>query len=179
MLFWGLWQRAQNNKKRTTWQSETLLKTSWDFSKLLLALLCHQLGELFILARLKICLPSVPFYSSAGLMFNVSVLMASSAYSTMTISTSGNQQKQWRRETLAAWMPSKQAFIWITCSVAYKLENGCEESSFFFFFSNLLKKLQKLRAIMVSSLCHLSGTLSKYMSVTYLCDTTAVFMIFI
>lgn len=53
-----------------------LLKSSWEFSKLLLALLCHQLEELFILAQLKICLPSVPFYSSAGLMFNVSVLMA-------------------------------------------------------------------------------------------------------
>lgn len=50
---------------------QTLLKTSWEFSKLLLALLCHQLGELFILAQLKICLPSVPFYSSAGLMAHV------------------------------------------------------------------------------------------------------------
>ncbi len=48
-----------------------LLAKSWEFSKLLLALLCHQLGELFILAQLKICLPSVPFYSSAQLVAHV------------------------------------------------------------------------------------------------------------
>lgn len=48
---------------------------------------------------LTICLFFFPVPSSR-LMFNVSVLMASSMYSTMAIPTSGNQCNQWRRETL-------------------------------------------------------------------------------
>ena len=58
------------------------------------------------------------------LMFNVSVLMASSTYSTMAISASGNQRKQWRRETLAVWKPSKQAFISIICSITTMTRNN-------------------------------------------------------
>lgn len=43
------------------------------------------------------------------------------SYSTMAVAASRNQRESGkRRETLAAWMASKQAFIWISRSVASK-----------------------------------------------------------
>ena len=66
------WSKVFDMETEKAVQIQTSLTTSWKFpKKLSLALLCHQLGELFILAQLKICLPSVPSYSSAQLMAHV------------------------------------------------------------------------------------------------------------
>lgn len=93
-------QSTQNEKDDLNAQNKTSLIAISNFLKLLLAYVINWGNYLFWLSS-KYVYHLFYFIPVPGslLMFNVSVLIASAMYSTMAISTSGNQWEQWRWET--------------------------------------------------------------------------------